>query len=71
MARIIEPTPEMLVEWQQWLDKKPEVIKQLAARFDPWTLYRMKDTDQRVIIESYNEDGTMNMEVSSTYNLVL
>lgn len=44
MARYTEPTEEQLKVWDEWVASRPEVIKKLAERFDPWSLYKLKTT---------------------------
>jgi hypothetical protein len=71
MARIVEPTPEQESDWKQWVSERPDVVRLVAERFDPWSLYRMKSTGQRVTLYSFSEDGTVTVNVSGDYNFVL
>jgi hypothetical protein len=65
---IYEPSTEQKAEWAEWLSTRPEQIKKLAERFNPWTLYRMKSTGHRVTLESFDEEhnGTVSMTVAVT-----
>ncbi len=42
-----EPTEEQVVAWREWLDGRPDYVRQVAQRFDPWTMYRLTSTGQR------------------------
>ncbi len=56
--------------WKAWVDSRPAVIQVLCKQLPPNLLYRMKDTDQRVTIVSYNEAGTVTVAVTGEFNLV-
>ena len=68
MARYVEPTEAELTEFAVWLADRPPVIQALAARLDPWSLFLLKTTGQRVAIVAYGEDGTVRVEVSACVN---
>lgn len=68
MARYIEPTVAELAEFAEWLAERPPVVQELAARLDPWSLFLLKTTGQRVTIVAYGEDGTVRVEVSACVN---
>lgn len=70
MAKHVEPTPAQNKEWNDWLASKPENIRQMAIKYPPELLYRMKSTGKRVCIISYAEDSTVTVVVSHLYNLV-
>lgn len=72
MARIIEPTPEALASWDQWLDERKHLpaLHAAATGWPPWNLYRMKSTQHRVTLYSYSEDGTVTVNVLGKYNFV-
>ena len=70
MARISEPTAEVEAAWKEWVAERPDAVRAVAERFDPWTLYRMKSTNQRVTLYSISEDGTVSVDVSGAYNFV-
>ena len=50
----------------KWLADKPQVIKDLAARFPPG-LYNLS-SGHVVYIIAYSEDGTLRVGVSNKYN---
>jgi hypothetical protein len=68
MARYIEPTEAEIAEFAEWLAERPPVVQELAARLDPWSLFLLKTTGQRVAIVAYGEDGTVRVEVSACVN---
>ncbi len=59
------------IEWSKWLDERPLIVRNLANRFPPNKLYKIKSTKQRVTILSYYEDGTLKVYVGSDYNAIL
>lgn len=71
MANIIDPPQEAIAEWDKWAKHRPKVIKDLAKRFKPWELYRMKSTGHRVTLLSFSEDGTMRVNITAQYNLLV
>jgi hypothetical protein len=70
MARYIEPTETQQAGWRQWVAERPHAVRVIAERFDPWTLYRLKTTDQRVTLLSISENGTVSVAVSGEFNFV-
>lgn len=74
--RVKQPTPEEEQGWKDWLaEPGREAIREVASRFDPWTLYRLKTTGQRVFIMSFSEPGEdgkvrCRVGVSGEYNLL-
>jgi len=54
-------------EWQQWISKRPKVIRDLAKRVPPDYIYRIKATRQECAIVSYYEDGTLKVWVNSWF----
>ena len=71
MARIIEPSKEMLAAWNEWVAERPESVRIVAEKFDPWTLYKLKDSGHRVTLHSISEDGTLTVNVSGDFNQLL
>jgi len=57
-------------EWQQWLDTRPLVVREMATSYPPDRLYRLTSSGHRVTIESYAEDGTCTVAVTGQYNCV-
>lgn len=71
MARHYVPTKAMLRSYKRWCASRPPIVRANAERFPPWELLLMKSTGQRVFALGYNEDGTLSVAVTGTYNLVL
>jgi hypothetical protein len=75
MARFTEPTAEQEAGWKEWVASRPEPVRKVAERFEPWSLYRMKSTGQRVTLYSFGEanDGsavTLTVNVTGQFNAV-
>jgi hypothetical protein len=71
MARIENPSKKQKAQWRKWVAERPRKVRKVAERFDPWSLYRMKSTGQRVTIRGFYEDGTLSVTVSGRFNLTL
>lgn len=71
MARFMEPTQEQEEAWKDWLASLPDCVRVVAECFDPWSLYRMKSTGQRVAIASFFEDATLSVNVTGEFNIVV
>lgn len=54
--------------WNDWVETRPPLIKELCARFVPNRLYLLKTTNQRVVIGSYSEDNTLTVYVAKEFN---
>ena len=70
MAKIMEWDEQEKQEWEEWVKSRPEVIQNLAKRFPPYNLYRLKTSGHRVVIYSYSEDETLTVKVSGEFNLI-
>lgn len=57
-------------EWGKWIGSRPEMIQEMARKFPPDTLFRMKSTGHIVRPTAYNEDGTLTVYVGPEYNFV-
>jgi hypothetical protein len=68
MARFHTPTVEEEKCWQDWISGRPAAMREILHRIDPWTLYRLKPTGQRVTFRSVFEDGTLSVYVSAEFN---
>jgi hypothetical protein len=55
MANVTEPTQQMQDEWSSWVEERPACVREVARRFAPWKLYRMKDTGHRVLVSAFDE----------------
>ena len=71
MARIIEPTAKEKKAWTVWVASRPNNVRNVVERFDPWSLYRMKSTGHRVTIHSFSEDGTLTVNITGEFNTIL
>lgn len=65
--KVSDITPEQ----QEWLDDRPQVIKDMVATHPPNLLYHLTTTGHRVTIYSYSENGTITVDVSGEYNGLL
>lgn len=75
MTRYKDPTPENEQAWREWVATRPEAIRVVAERYDPWTLYRLKDTGQRVFLQGFSPPGesdkvTCRVAVTGEFNMV-
>lgn len=72
--RYVEPTSEQRLGWEAWVAELPDLVRTIALKFDPWTLYRMKSTDQRVTVAAFdvqeNNKVTLRVNVSGEFNFV-
>jgi hypothetical protein len=71
MARFTQPTKQQERGWRKWVKSRPPVVRAMAERFEPWSLYRMKSTGQRVTMCSFSEDGTLTVAVTGQFNHVM
>lgn len=71
MARYFEPSVEQQGAWAEWVASRPLVVRDIAERFDPWSLYRMSPRGERVTLHSISENGTVCVTVSGEFNQVL
>lgn len=71
MAIIEKWTLKQTASWEEWVAKLPAVSRDLAERFPPNYLYRLKSTGQRVTIKAYSDKGTLSVAVSGDYNRVV
>ena len=74
MARTEQPTDEQLASWGDWLAERPEHVRRVAERFEPWTLFRMKSTGHRCHVFGFDEtkdgDVTLRVQITGKYNLI-
>jgi DNA primase large subunit len=66
MARFTEPTPSQEVEWNEWVASRPDRVREVAEKFDPWSLYLLKSSGHRVKLHSFQEsvkDGSVTITV--------
>ena len=78
MANVFEPTEEQRADWADWVNARPEPIRQIvkAHQFAPWKLYRMRSSGHRVEIYSFEEQSdpskpvTLSVNVTGQFNAV-
>lgn len=46
------------------------MIQEMAKKYPPNLLYRLKDDGNRCTLYSYSEDGTVTVNITGEYNLV-
>jgi hypothetical protein len=79
MARFMNPTPEQETAWLEWVATRPEAVRSVVRRFEPWSLYRLKTTGHRVIVravgETEDDDGNVTIDlrvlISGEFNLLV
>lgn len=52
----------------KWLEGRPDVIVDMAAKLKPWLRYRVKQTGQHCSLCSYSENGTVTVTVDGHDN---
>lgn len=63
-------TPEQAREWDEWMKDRPESVRAVARIVNPYTLYVNKTRrDQRVVLASIYENGTVLVVVPEHLNL--
>lgn len=74
MARWTEPKAEQVEAWRAWVAERPPLVRVVAERFEPWSVYRMRSTGQRVSVLGFDEDDggsvTLRVAVRGDWNLV-
>lgn len=70
MARWMQPTEEQQKAFWAWIATRPKVIRDMAAKVDPWTLYMMGDTGHRATLHGYMEDGTVIVSITGEFNRI-
>lgn len=66
---IVKPMDMAL--WDEWVASRPPEVQELCKRLPPDRLYRMSPNGERVTVFSYNEDGTVTVEIRAEYNMVV
>lgn len=74
MADYAVPTDEERAQWEAWVDGLPPVVRELARKFTPWSLWLMKSSGHRVVPYSFDEhaDGsyTLRVDVLAIFNSI-
>lgn len=71
MANLYEFDEQKLKEWHEWLKDRPQIIKDLAKQLPPNKLYLLKTSNHKVTLISYEENGTVTVNVSGDFNRVI
>lgn len=60
-----DPSDEQRAAYVEWLAQRPDHIRWIARNFDPWTMYRLKATGQRVQLLGFDEmqDGRVTLRI--------
>ena len=70
MSVWIKWTPTHQRMWDEWIASRPPVIQDLVTKYNLQTdrLYRLKSTNQRVILQAITEDGKVRVAILAKYN---
>ena len=71
MARICDVSAKDEKAYARWCKKRPAGVRELAERFPPWELFRIKSTGQRCTVAAVSENGTVRVDVTGEFNQVL
>jgi hypothetical protein len=66
----MEPTADEERLYREWVTTRPAVVRAIAERVDPWSVYRLTATGPRVRVVSIAESGTVTVDVDGTLNAV-
>ena len=44
MADIAEPNAEQIAAWDEWVEERPPVVRDICRKIKPWKLYKLKST---------------------------
>lgn len=70
MAKWIKWTPEQCKAWSAWVVSCPAVIQEVIKKYNLHAdeLFTLKTTGQRVTLYSFEEDGTVSVNVLYQFN---
>ena len=68
MKTIIEWSEEQKQAWDEWVTSRPEMIQEMCRKWPPNVLYRLDPPGQNVYVVSYNENGTVMVNVTQEFN---
>ena len=63
LPQIPPPSETELDAWKEFVDTRPENVRQMCLKLPPWHYYDMPKTGQIVTVEAYNENGTVRVYV--------
>lgn len=75
---ILEPTPEQLTNWNEFVRGRPTRVREAIEKSDlaPWKLYRLKSSGHRVTLYSIDEPEdpalpvTLKVDVLGRFNAI-
>jgi hypothetical protein len=71
-----EPSPEEKNQWEGWVASRPVIVRSVIEtyKFEPWKLYRLKSSNHRVTLISFEEHNgapvTLKVAVTGDFNCV-
>lgn len=57
------PTEEQLAVWNEWVAARPERVRAVAERFEPWNEYQFKETKRVCALYSFEEGEKITLKV--------
>jgi hypothetical protein len=65
MARWMEPTTEQVDAYREWVASRPDNVRLVAERLEPWSVYYMLPPGKFVVVQSFGEeeDGRVTLTV--------
>lgn len=54
-----------MTDFEEWLSTRPKVIREMGRKCPPDREYKIKSTGQTAVLHSYNEDGTVTVNITS------
>ena len=66
-----EYTPETQAKWDAWVATLPANVQEVAKRLPPNRLYLLKSSGHRVTLRSYNDNGSVSVDVTGRFNRVI
>jgi hypothetical protein len=75
MVRPYHPTSEEEQMYNDWVAELPEKVRNIAQKFDVYSLYRLKSTGHRCVIISFDEDVetkeiTLKVSITGKFNKI-
>ena len=52
-------------DFEDWLDGRPDCIREMVRKCPPWFFYKIQSTGQECHLVSYSEDGTVTVNITS------
>jgi hypothetical protein len=67
---IHDPTEDDIASYNEWGASRPPAVQELAKRFLPWKLYKLKSSGHRVTIYSIGEPIEAGKTLTFTVNVL-